>query len=38
MNTSEAVMTDPTTEEGRAYWAERRALEERWEQVEQTRE
>jgi hypothetical protein len=28
MNTSEMLMTDPTTEEGRRYWAERRKREE----------
>lgn len=26
--TSEALMTDPTTEEGQAYWAERNRLEQ----------
>jgi|SRR5262245_1686926 len=28
MNTSETLMTDPTTEEGRAYWEDRRKAEE----------
>jgi hypothetical protein len=28
MNTSEIIMTDPTTEAGRKYWEDRRSLEE----------
>ena len=28
MTTGEILMTDPTTEEGRKYWAERRRIEE----------
>lgn len=36
MSTSEALMTDPTTLEGRAYWQERHDYEERLEQMGDT--
>ena len=33
ISTTEALMTDPTTEEGRTYWQERHDWEARLEQV-----
>jgi hypothetical protein len=33
VTTTEALMTDPTTEEGRAYWQERHDYEERLERM-----
>jgi hypothetical protein len=34
ISTTEALMTDPTTEEGRAYWQERHDYEAALEQAE----